>query len=103
MKRPTDLPLIPVPFAPGEVRDANRRRRAPNNHIGECLFCDRPLSPSAITCFVEMTTNGDVVPVGQSVTNSQGCFPVGSTCKNLVPKEYRMTKRSNPELWESLK
>jgi hypothetical protein len=40
------------------------------------------------------------VPVGMKVKDSQGCFPVGSSCKNLVPEAYRITKKKEPSLWE---
>lgn len=96
----TVLPLIPVPFAPIEVRERNERRNAPDGHTERCLFCDRPMNPARIAYFVEMTTSNEVVPVGTTVKDSQGCFPVGTSCKNLVPKEYRITKKTNPSLWE---
>lgn len=95
-----ELPLIPVPFAPAEERERNARRRAPANHAANCLFCERPMSPSSVACFVEMTTSNMVVPVGTSVPDSQGCFPVGSSCKHLVPEAYRITKKKEPSLWE---
>lgn len=95
-----NLPLIPVPFAPSDVRDRNRQRRAPDNHVDNCLFCERPLSASSIACFVEMTTSCEIVPVGLRVPDSQGCFPVGSSCQYLVPEEYRVTKQKEPSLWE---
>jgi len=96
----TALPLISVPFAPTNVRDRNGKRLAPDNHVDNCLLCNRPLSASNIACFVEMTTSCKVVPVGARVPNSQGCFPVGSSCKHLVPEEYRITKKKDPTLWE---
>lgn len=94
------LPLIPVPFAAREVRERNERRDAPDGHTERCLFCDRPMNPARIAYFVEMTTSNEVVPVGTTVgEDSQGCFPVGSSCKNLVPEPYRITRKKNPELW----
>jgi hypothetical protein len=94
-----NLPRLPVPFAPSEVRKRNERRDAPDGHTERCLFCERPMNPARIAYFVEMTTSNEVVPVGTTVKDSQGCFPVGSSCKNLVPKEYRMTKKTNPGLF----
>lgn len=102
MKRSTDLPLIPVPFAPEKVRQRNLDRTDPATHTERCLFCDRAMNPERVAYFVETTSN-KVIPVGVTVADSQGCFPIGTSCKNLVPVEYRMTKRSNPELWENLK
>ena len=92
MTKKIDLPLIPVPFAPTEVRERNERRKAPNGHTERCLFCERPMNPARIVYFVEMTTRNEVVPVGTDVEDSQGCFPVGTSCKNLVPEPYRITK-----------
>lgn|SRR5512143_1527426 len=97
-----DLPLIPVPFAPSHVRDRNAKLEAPAEHTEQCLFCERPMNPARVAYFVEMTTSGMIVPVGTKVTNSQGCFPVGSSCKSLVPEPYRITKKKEPSLWTAL-
>ena len=94
------LPLIPVPFAPNEVRDRNQQRSAPAGHSESCLFCERPMNPKSVAYYVEMTTSCEIVPVGMKVSDSQGCFPVGSSCKNLVPEAYRITKKKEPSLWE---
>lgn len=96
------LPLLPVPFAPPKVRERNLHRDDPDTHTERCLFCDRAMNPERVAYFVEMTTSLLVVPVGTTVEDSQGCFPVGTSCKNLVPVEYRMTKKTNPELWDLL-
>jgi hypothetical protein len=81
------------------VRERNQDRDAPLGHTERCLFCNRPMNPARIAYFVEMTTSNEVVPVGTTVEDSQGCFPVGTSCKNLVPKEYRITKKTDPSLW----
>lgn len=96
----TTLPLLPAPFAPSEVRERNARRNAADDHTESCLFCDRPMNPARVAYYVEMTTSNEIVPVGTTVTDSQGCFPVGTSCKNLVPEPYRITKKKNPSLWE---
>jgi len=94
------LPLIPVPFAPAEVRERNSERTSPAGHTTSCLFCERPMNPARVAYYVEMTTSLKVVPVGVDAEDSQGCFPVGTSCKNLVPVGYRITKKTNPSLWE---
>jgi hypothetical protein len=98
-----DLPLIPVPFAPDQVRDRNEKLDAPDGHTERCLFCERPMNPARIAYFVEMTTDCEIVPVGTTVSDSQGCFPVGTSCKSLVPEAYRITKKKEPSLWEMLR
>ena len=98
----TKLSPIPAPFAPDEVRERNERRNAPDGHTESCLFCGRPMSPKSVAYFVEMTTSWKIVPVGVNVEDSQGCFPVGSSCKNLVPEPYRITKKKDPSLFSIL-
>ena len=95
-----NLPLIPVPFSPTKVRDRNADRASPEGHTERCLFCEAPMNPARVAYFVEMTTSNEIVPVGTTVKNSQGCFPVGSGCKNRVPEGYRITKAKEPSLWE---
>lgn len=95
--------FIPAPFASGEVRARNRARRAPEGHTERCLLCERALAPARVAYFVEVTTSNEVVPVGTTVEDSRGLFPVGSTCKNRVPARYRLTAETNPELFEGKK
>lgn len=103
MKTKTTKTFIPAPFASGEVRARNRARPAPEGHTEQCLFCERALAPARVAYFVEMTTSLEIVPVGMSVEDSQGYFPVGSSCKNLVPATHRMTPATHPELFERVR
>lgn len=98
----TELPLFPAPLASAEAEARNRKRPAPMDHVGECFCCGRKLTAKGIACFVEMTTTRMLVPVGVNVSNSQGCFPVGTTCVKHVPKLYRFTKKYDPSLWDML-
>lgn len=100
--KPEGMPLIPVPFASPEVRDRNQDLAAPDGHTERCLFCERPMNPARVAYFVEMTTSCMLVPAGTKVSDSQGCFPVGSSCKSLVPEAYRITKKKEPSLWTTL-
>lgn len=97
------LPPIPAPFAPAHVRDRNQDRDDPPGHTERCLFCERAMNPTRVAYFVHMTTAGMIVPADATdVEDSQGCFPVGTSCKSLVPEPYRITKKKNPELFRFL-
>lgn len=80
---------IPVPFAPTEQQDANRRR---SDHAAEeCLCCGRGMTERAVETawMVHLTTAGLLAPIDAEVPDSQGWHPVGSECAKLIPKSHR--------------
>jgi len=64
------------------------KERERNGEIGnECIICGKPTKEEY---WVHMTTDLTLVPndVNEDDCDSQGCFPIGSSCKNKLPKNY---------------
>lgn len=56
-----------------------------------CIVCNRPMRDDEVT-WVHMSTGGDLFPIAlgnYDDVNSQGCFPVGNSCKKKIPAAYR--------------
>jgi len=82
--------LLEVPYAETRVDNYDG-----DKHTDSCLLCGRGLSESAIKrgTYVEITVDGYLVPLDYELADSeisQGCFPVGSSCKKRVPKNYHL-------------
>ena len=83
----TTTNILPIP-APVSAVD-------PGSHALACLICNRRMTEKQIakSWHVEMTTCRKMLRIGASVPEgmeTQGCFPVGSECAKLVPKEFKL-------------
>jgi hypothetical protein len=55
----------------------------------ECAVCGKRCSKSKPVRHVAMSTGGDLLPLAQADDeDSQGLFPVGSTCAKAFPVDY---------------
>lgn len=80
------LPWIPVPRPPSTVC------RAGGAGSAECFVCKEPLTETADTWWVHLTTIGHLLPAGLRDVDpqvDQGWFPVGPSCKGRIPVAYR--------------
>jgi len=77
--------MIDVPFSSWETINRNERNC---KHADACFLCGKGIADISSAAWVEMTTENKLVPADTSVTNSMGCFPVGSECKKKVPASY---------------
>ena len=50
-----------------------------------CFVCGKKTNEEF---FVHYTTDGNLVTYKSNPENSQGCFPIGPSCKNKLPKEF---------------
>lgn len=78
-----------------EEREHNAHRNFDDRrHVDECFICGRGITRSGLTnaFWIEMLVTGEIVGPDDPRSGgpeSQGCFPVGSTCVQRVPANLR--------------
>lgn len=55
----------------------------------ECFCCERQVKITEKTWYVHITINHEVVDADYEGADSQGCFPIGNTCRKKEPKAFR--------------
>jgi len=68
----------------------NAGDQAPINHKAAdtsnlCFSCGRKLGKNPY--YFEVTTSWELLPAGNTSTDSQGCFPIGSECAKAFAPE----------------
>jgi len=87
---------IPMPGNPGkDAREEARWRRGDYPDImNTCICCGRKATRSH---YVAMEGMG-LIPIAEGLTRDDnsfmGFYPVGSTCRRLLPQGYVITKRA---------
>jgi hypothetical protein len=84
-------PRIPIPPR------TEYRGRVPDgpDFDDECFLCGRPVVTSRCE-YVHMSTGNELIhtseveALGRDPDDSQGCFPIGSSCARKIPKGYRI-------------
>jgi hypothetical protein len=64
----------------------------PNSVGYRCMVCNKPVKDDGNT-WVHMSTGGELFPSSYDNwedPDSQGSFPVGPSCKKLIPADYRV-------------
>ena len=72
------------------VKNTKIESRIAYENRADCYVCGRPVNRNTCKNWIEHTISDELIPAGVSNEDSQGCFPVGSECINLIPKEYRI-------------
>ena len=55
----------------------------------DCWACERPVTISNTHWAVHITTTNEVVAEDYAGDDSQGCFPIGVSCRKRYPLAFR--------------
>lgn len=89
------LPKLEWDLLTIDQKEANQKKHNRNTHGSDnCRLCNQVLSDKAVSngFFVHMTVGGALVDVTTQINigdESQGWFPIGSSCAKKLPKQFR--------------